>query len=494
MLPVVVYPSDQTRFPRNIFGTLFQWRTSGYSQFRLTFTGPFSTVTIYTDGTNTLCANKTPAAGCWAADETTWDYIAGSNAGQTVTWTLDALDTSTTTPTVRRAAPITIGFSKRDVVGAIFYWSTTVAGIRRANIRDAAPENYITGTPATKYTNPTNNVQCVACHTVSRDGKYMVAPVQATSGQSVWVTQVTAAAPPTPLVTSIANTGGHGFATISPDDSTVVAAFNGKLWSVDRASGAFIANLPMGTYQGTHPDWSPDNSQLVFATGSGDAPSGASIAVFPFQNPGWGMPNVIVPASGLSNLFPMFSPDGKWIAYSRGKGGMGDLTAQLFVASSTGTTPTQLTNANCVVSNQPGVCQTGNNQPTWAPPGDLYWIAFNSQRAYGVVSPSGTQQIWVAAVDPTKLGGNGDPSYPAFRLQFQGLNENNHRAFWTLDVRDTTPSPPDMATPLPPNDMAGQCIGVGLACDPATDTCCGIGYGCDTADNGQTYTCTAPII
>ena len=26
--------------------------------------------------------------------------------------------------------------------------------------------------------------------------------------------------------------------------------------------------------------------------------------------------------------------------------------------------------------------------------------------------------------------------YPAFRLQFQGLYENNHRAYWTLDVTE----------------------------------------------------------
>src|SRR5262249_39083417 len=155
-----------------------------------------------------------------------------------------------------------------------------------------------------------------------------------------------------------ANTGGHGFATLSPDDSTVVAAWTGKLWSVDRATGAYQADLPLGALKGTHPDWSPDNTQLVFATGAGDAPSGASIALIPYKNPGWGMPSTLVAASGLSNLFPMFSPDGKWIAYSRGKGGHGDLTAQLYVVGSkAGSMPMELVNANRVVSNL-----TGNGQ------------------------------------------------------------------------------------------------------------------------------------
>src|SRR5207237_629343 len=154
------------------------------------FTGPGSTVTVYTDGAHPLCAAKTPAAACWEADEAAWTYIAGSNAGATVTWTVDGLDTSTVPPTVRRAltpAPalldkVTIGFSKQDVVGAVFYWSTTSAGIRRANIADAAPEDYITGVPGTTYASPADKVKCVACHVVSRDGKYMAAPVSAMSG------------------------------------------------------------------------------------------------------------------------------------------------------------------------------------------------------------------------------------------------------------------------------------------------------------------------
>ena len=501
--PTIVYPSNNTRFPRNIYRTLFQWRSGGLKEFRLTFEGPGAKVVVFTDGAHALCAKANPAAGCWEADENAWSYIAGSNAGATVTWTLDALDRASNPPKVTRATPITIGFSRRDVAGAIFYWSTTSAGIRRANIADAMPENYLTGKPGTVYQN--NTIQCVACHTVSRDGKYLLAPVQATNSKSLWVTQVTQKPPPTPLVTNIASTGGHGFATISPDDATVVAAWGGDMWTVDRATGKADAMLPLGKTQATHPDWSPDDTQLVFATGNGDAPGGASIAVIPWMKPNWGAPKVIVPAGNQSNLFPMFSGDGKWIAYSRGKGGHGDLTAQLWIVPGAGGTPVELVSANRVVSNQTTNGQFENSQPTWAPSGDYDWIAFNSVREYGVVQPLGTQQIWVAAIDRGKLAMGQDGSFPAFRLQFQGLAENNHRAFWTLDVRDAPPPPdggvpvdmsgpppPDMS--LPPPDLKGapdlwHCIGRGQVCDPITDTCCDTNYVCDTTDNGMTYTC-----
>ena len=486
-VPVIVYPSDQTRFPRNIYRTLFQWRSQGHTQFRVTFDGPTTDVTLFTDGQHALCRTK-PGAACWEADEMAWWYIAGANAGETVVVTVDALDTSTTPATIRRSVPITIGFSKQNVDGAIFYWSTTSAGIRRANISAAVPENYIVGRPPTTYANPADQVKCVACHVVSRDGKYMLAPVSASSGNSLWIMEVTRAAPPTPLVKEVPNTSGKGFATISPDNARVVAAWGGKMWMLDRATGATTGQLPLAGMSGTHPDWSPDGKQLVFATGKGDAPGGAGLATIPWSNGAWGTPQVIAPPAGSSNLFPMHSPDSAWIAYSRGKGGHGDLTAQLWVVRAAGGAPIELVKANRVVSNQMGDGQTENSQPTWAPPGDYQWIAFNSQREYGLVLPKGTQQIWVAAIDPAKAAQGVDPSYPAFRLQFQGLDEDNHRAFWTLDVRDPGPVPDAGAPPDGPS--APVCVRNGAACTQS-DMCCDPSARC--TGSGSAAVCVVPI-
>ena len=150
--------------------------------------------------------------------------------------------------------------------------------------------------------------------------------------------------------------------------------------------------------------------------------------------------------------------------------------------------PTELTHSPAGATEQTTDGLTENNQPTWAPPGDYHWIAFNSQREYGFVLGKGTQQIWVAAVDPAKLGGGADPSYPAFRLQFQGLTEDNHRAYWTLDVRDTPVTPP------PPSPDAGMCVATSAKCDPVADTCCERGVHCDSQDDGMTYTCMPPLI
>jgi len=82
-----------------------------------------------------------------------------------------------------------------------------------------------------------------------------------------------------------------------------------------------------------------------------------------------------------------------------------------------------------------------------------------------VFPPGGTQQIWVAAIDRSKVGqrradgGLVDPSYPAFRFAFQDLNENNHRAFWALDVRVE-------------QDAGTTCTMQGQPCS-ANTVCCG---------------------
>jgi hypothetical protein len=491
--PVIVYPSDGTRLPRNVYRTLFQWQSGGAGPFRLVFTGPGGGYTVYTDGAHPLCAGKTPPAACWETDEADWGFIAGSNAGQTATLTVDRLDSSGAAPVARRSAPIELGFSRRDVPGAIFYWSTTSKGIRRGSLAAAVPEDYMTGDPKTRYADG-DQVKCVACHVVSRDGKYLAAPTESDDHRGLWVLEVTREPPPAPLVQEIAGTGGHGFATFSPDNQFLVAAWNGKLWQLERETGVKVADLALGSLLGTHPDWSPDNTQLVFATGAKDGPDNAGLALVSYGGgTSWGSPQVLVAAAGgKTNLFPQFSFDGKWIAFSRGdRGGHDDPTMQLMVVRAMpGSEPVELTRANCTVSTASNDCRTENYEPTWAPPGDLEWIAFNSQRRYGVVLAPGTTQLWIAAIDPARIG-SGDPSYPAFRVPFQGLDEHNHRAFWTQDIRETQPLPdagvPD--APTGPGADARACIADNQTCDPTADSCCSPLFVCDSNDDGETYQC-----
>ena len=467
-LPRLVYPQDGTRFPRNIYKVLFQWQRAGHSKIRLRFQGPGATVTVLTDGRHPTCTAL--SVGCWEADVAAWLAIAGSNAGGEVQVTVDAIDSAG--GTVFRGPPVTIGFSRRDVKGAIFYWSTTSAGVRRATVSDDAPEPYLVAKPIPSVLSDTSVVKCVACHTVSRSGRKLFAYTSSSIDTGLFVYDVTLSAPPSPLITDQISTA-KGFGTFSPDDTRVVATVGDKLAEFDSTTGHKFYDLPL--VAGTNPDWSPTGTELAYSNKGGDSPGGAALTVIERSaDGGWGNIRTLVAAGTQTALFPSYAPDGLHLAYARGRGGHGDKTFQLWLIGADGGNNTELLAANRKVNNCLGIaCDAGmtngqyeNSMPTWAPPGDLDWVAFNSQRPYGVVYPTGgTQQIWVAAIDRSKVGqrqadgGLVDPSYPAFRFAFQDLGENNHRAFWTLDVRVD-------------QDAGVPCVGQGQTCS-ANSTCCG---------------------
>ncbi len=477
--PQLVYPSAQTRFPPNIYKVLFQWRKQGNDFFRITFEGARSKTVVYSDGAHVQCQVAAATAGCMETDTAIWQAIAGSNAGGSVTVTVDGVTQAD--PNVYRSSAIEIAFSRQDVRGAIFYWSTTAAGVRRASVSDRDPESYVVGKPvATVLPGAAGTVKCVACHTVSRSGKKLFAYTEAAM-KGGFVYEVTLQPPPSPLVTTQITTA-RTMGTFRPDDARVVATVGSLLKEFDAATGAKISDLPVAA--GTNPDWSPLGTELAYSDKGGDSPGGANLSVIGYASGAWQATRTLVPAAGQSNLFPSYSPDGRYVAYARGKGGHGDKTLQLWLVKADGSEPpVELGTANRVVNDQLTLGQHENNMPTWAPPGDLLWIAFNTVRPYGVVYPNGgTQQIWVAAVDPAKLGkreadgGMVDPSYPAFRFAFQGLAENNHRAFWTLDVRD-------------PPDAGPSCSGLGSVCATASQCCAGL----DCLANGELgKTCQSP--
>jgi hypothetical protein len=191
------------------------------------------------------------------------------------------------------------------------------------------------------------------------------------------------------------------------------------------------------------------------------------------------------------------------------------------VKSATGQTAVNATRANTLVSdsNAP-TAGVENNMPTWAPtPGpDVQWIAFASKRDYGFVlcSPTGTtspvctttskigsgmQQIWIAAVDVSKLGTGADPTYPAFRVPFTDLTENCHRPFWALDAlkpdgdagvadggaTDSGAGSGDAGNGDAGAFDAGACVTFGSDC--SSGYCCS---GLQCLPNGSAYSCMTP--
>lgn len=447
--PSIVYPSHRTMFPRNVYKVLFQWNQgTGNNLFRLEFKSPTVSMSVYTTSDR------------WEPTKEQWGYIANSNAGGKVTWTVYGVNTAAPGTIYRSDPGVEIAFSKNPVEGAIYYWSTTVAGVRRATVSDAAPTDFLT---------PAQTGKCVACHTVSRNGARLAADI---GGEILGVYNVKDGA----TVVSPSMSIPQAWTTFSPDNSRIVTASKGTLTLRDGNTGQMINTVPVGTgLFGTQPDWSPDGKLLVFARSAANKDrgfSGSSIVTMEYNGGTWQNAKVLVASTGTmdTNVFPMFSPDSRWIAFTKAVGSSDkNLKARLYIVAADGSSPpVELALGNTVVSNQTlagTAADVANNMPTWAPtkPGETMFVAFSSQRAYGkVYAFKAYNQMWVTAIDPTQLPSR-DPSLPAFRLPFQGDTEDSHRPFWAEDVLAPPPPPPDGGT-------GGMCVPRGSDC--TVGACC----------------------
>jgi hypothetical protein len=437
--PSFVYPANQTIFPQNVYKVLFQWRPGGNDRFRINIDSDRVHLVLYTAGQNATCTMAGTGLSCFEPTLDVWRFIAASNPHGTVTITIDGA-LSTAPGMFYRSAPLTIGFSRGPVPGAIYYWSTTAQGVRRATVSDAAPTNFLTPSET--------NGACVACHTLSRRGNRMAADV---GGNNLWVVEVSPTFPPPRLVTRYNGANiPYYWATFSFDETRIITAARGVMTLRNTADGAPINTAPLGAMHfGTQPDWAPDGTLVAFAYSTTTRDRGvASARIATIESmPGdaWGTVRMLA-GNGTNtdtNQFPSFSWDSQWIAYTHSTGnGENDNTTDLWLMGRDGSMPRALTTANTVVNDTTVTTATiEDSMSTWAPsgvPDDYAWIAFTSNRDYGGVLSRAShfgqrKQLWVTAIDLTRAASGADVSAPAFRLPFTELAENTHRPFWAED-------------------------------------------------------------
>ena len=414
--PGIVYPAHETMFPINVYRILFQYDEGASTDvYRIHFLSSYLDMVVYTSSDR------------WLADETNWRFLARSNAGGSVEMTVAGVDSSDPS-TVYESEPIELLFSADEVEGAIYYWSTSSAGVMKGVISEPVPEKfYTTGTDTT----------CVACHTVSRDGTRLAGGYGGETLQEVSV-------PDRDVLISADSDYSMGWSTFNPDGSLLLLASNGLLTLLDSDSGAPINDsIDLGGAQVTHPDWSPLGDYVTAAqcpSVKNKDVSGCSIVRIPVDSGSFGAPEVLVAADSATsdnNFFPKYSPDGQWIAYAFARENSKDSTeAELRMIPAEGGAPIVLTRANQRVGPLDGVTTTGSTMPTWAPmthPGTM-WLAFSSVRDYGkVLQGVGSDQLWIVAIDTGAASAGDDPSYAAFWLPLQDSAEHNHRAFWAHD-------------------------------------------------------------
>jgi hypothetical protein len=451
--PQLVYPNDGVLLPPNLNGVEVHFRAGSTQNtlFEIAFANANTDVRVVT-----RCV--TLQDGCvYRPDPAVWRQVAETNRG-TGAVTVSVRGTDDQGTGVGQSASIKMSFSKDDVKGGLYYWTTTLKSIERWDFAS------LTQTKAETVVSPADGdgSTCVGCHAISHDGTRMVATL---GGQNdgrilLWdIANKTAMAKPFTQQHSQFeswNNTGTAFVGMYTDDHPNHSGPS-NLLLFDGTTALKTGEIDLGGLRGDHPDWSRDEQHIVFTSvdtvGSytDQRPQKSGLAYIEKTAAGWGPPVTLLPyVAGKNRYYPAVAPTNDFIVFNESTcpGGVSGLdcdadtdpTATLYsLPLPPGTaSPTLLKNANAPGVNDGTNTALTNTYAKWSPfifaldeMHKVLWATFSSTRRYGLYPDQGDLYIWMFAVDPASASGGGDPSYAAFCLPFQALDTSNHIAQWT---------------------------------------------------------------
>jgi len=429
--PTLAYPADGILVPPNLGAFDVHWTDgAGNDLYQVKLANTYVDLRIYTTNPAPAYTSYTPAE--WYSVASTHEQIsltvAGLNQG---------------TPMQKGTSPAQhVDVTNETVAGGVYYWTTEPQ--QGVNRYDMSTPNM---PPSPFFPAGSEPTTCIGCHGLSHDGTKMALTLDSGDGRGT----IFNVADRSVLVPYDTNSQYWNFATFNADASKLVTVYHGQMVLRDTNGGAVLANIPnTGSMMATHPELSPDGTKLAnvetstdtydFQVGDGsivvrDADTSANT---------FGAIQTLVPnASGASNYYPSWSPDGQWLLFTRTVGNSySDASAEIWVVKADGSAPP----IQLAMADSSGASIT-NSWARWTPfpqtfgPNNeqVFYITFSSQRPFGVrpltTSSWGTNpQIWMAPFFPDKAAAGMDPTGPAFRMPFQDLMTGNHIAQWTEAV------------------------------------------------------------
>ncbi len=423
--PNILYPLNGALMPSSVKPPHVQWDVGNADDiYRLTISAGLATLTAY------LLHSGAGFEFAWPIDSDSWLRVKNSRGTMPITINVDRYDNAADAAYASTAVGLNMVEANLD--GAIYYWD--LARGKMLRITGQGREDFMPTPPAS----PDTGSRCIACHTVSRDGRYLAGELWGGNqpGAIFDLTQ-DLSVDPAPTVVG-PGTYTALFSTFNPDASRLLINYGKTLELIDAGTGAVIGTNGLPTTGAAHPTWSPDGSLVAYIANSDgswavDFTVG-DLAVLPVNDTNFGPSQTLRPADGMANAWPSFSPDSQWIAFGRGTNsrarndGAGEVyPGSLYMISRDGGTAVSLDNANGGALD--------SYLPNFSPfnEGGYYWLAFYSTRDYGnaQVGTRGTarRQLWITAVSNNPQAGV-DPSSVPFWLPDQDSTSDNMSAYW----------------------------------------------------------------